>query len=234
MQEEKNIPDDSEEIELNSSFDLSNLDEIANIVQALIFACSDVVTVKKIKDVLGDFITPQLMREVIDISNEKLGSINSPFEIVAQANGYRFRTKKDYFGFVRKLFPESNLTKRLSRASLETIAIVAYKQPVTKAEIEAIRGVQSCDAPLKLLLEKGLVALSNRSNAIGNAFQYVTTNEFLKYFGITNITEDLPKLHELEDIIQSDALLPELNPNKNETFMDDIDDPNQLQLSIDE
>lgn len=215
--------------------ELQDIEEVADVVQALVFASSETLTVRKIREIIGEFIDAKYLRECMTIINEKLESIESPFEMIEQAKGFRFRTKVRYFPWVKKLFNETSSYKKLSRAALETLAIIAYKQPITKAEIESVRGVQSCDAPLKMLLEKKLVVMSGRSNSIGGAFQYITTNEFLKYFNINSISDDLPKLHELDEIINSDLLLPQMGTKTrpfNDEFDDEDSDPNQLSIPI--
>jgi segregation and condensation protein B len=236
--------DTVEEKELNEEsigesgqhIELQDIEQVADVVQALVFASSETITVRKIREIIGEFIDARYIRECMDIINDKHEKIGSPFEMVEQAKGYRFRTRVRYFPWVKKLFNETSSYKKLSRAALETLAIIAYKQPITKAEIEAVRGVQSCDAPLKMLLEKKLVIMSGRSSSIGGAFQYVTTDEFLKYFNINSIAHDLPKLHELDEIINSDLLLPQLDP-KVKPFREPLEtpdsDPNQLIIPID-
>ncbi|MEJ2614592.1 MAG: SMC-Scp complex subunit ScpB [Ignavibacteriaceae bacterium] len=95
--------------------------------------------------------------------------------------------------------------RRLSQAALETLAIIAYKQPITKPEIESIRGVNS-DYMLNTLLEKDLITISGRAETIGRPLLYVTTNEFLKYFGLNNIN-DLPKPREIDEIMQDEDFI---------------------------
>ncbi|MGL1934220.1 MAG: SMC-Scp complex subunit ScpB [Fibrobacterales bacterium] len=223
--EEQNVP--------AHNIELQDIEEVADVVQALVFAASDTIPIKKFREIIGEFIDAKYLRECIVLINKKLSSIDSPFEMVEQAKGFRFRTKVKYFPWVKKLFNETSSYKKISRAALETLSIIAYKQPITKAEIESVRGVQSCDAPLKMLLEKKLVVMSGRSTSIGGAFQYVTTDEFLKYFNINSISDDLPKLHELDEIINSDLLLPQMD-TKPRPFIDEEEDseadPNQLSI----
>jgi segregation and condensation protein B len=109
---------------------------------------------------------------------------------------------------VRKLFKDTN-PRRLSQASLETLAIIAYKQPITKAEIEAIRGV-NVDGCMKSLLEKKLVDVNARTDAMGGAFSYSTTREFMRYFGVSRVPDDLPRLSEFEAIVNAQALIPQV------------------------
>ena len=126
-------------------------EDLARIVQALVFASPDVVTLRKLKEIIGDFLDAKTVSEALRIANDNLNKIDSPFEIVEQAGGFRFRTRARYYPWVRKLFPDANL-RRLSQAALETLSIVAYQQPITRAALEQVRGV-SCDGPLKSLLE---------------------------------------------------------------------------------
>lgn len=215
---------------------IESKEDLANIIQALVFASPDVVSLKKIRDIIGDFIDQRLVADVLLVANDNLKSINSPFEIVDHAGGYRFRTRSVYYPWVRKLFPDLN-ARRLSQAALETLAVVAYKQPITRAELESVRGV-SCDGPLRSLLEKKLIALGARSDAIGNPYTYVTTAEFLKYFGIHRIPEDLPKLSEFDDLLNAGALVPqyrkgELLQEAQEEWNPKPIDPHQFELPMD-
>jgi segregation and condensation protein B len=191
----ENLQADEEEQAATNVPPIESMEELSCIIQAIIFAATDVVTLKKLKEIIGDFLDQAQVSSAIRYANEQLAKIKAPFEIVGVAGGYRFRTKNAYYLYIRKLFPDSN-TRRLSIPALETLAVVAYKQPITKAGIEAIRGV-SCDAPINSLLNKKLIALDRRTNDIGNHFTYATTIEFLKYFGINRI-DDLPHLTEAE------------------------------------
>lgn len=211
---------------------LESREELARVVQALVFASPDVVTLRKLREILGDFVDAKLVTDVLQTANDQLNSIQSPFEIVEHAGGYRFRTRAQYYPWVRKLFPDIN-ARRLSQAALETLSVVAYKQPLTRAELENVRGV-NCDAPLRGLLEKKLIALGPRSESVGNAYTYVTTSEFLKYFGINRIPEDLPRLSELDDLLQAGNLVPQYR--KTATVQESLAafDPNQFELSMGE
>lgn len=214
---------------------IESTEDLARIVQALVFASPEVVTLRRLREVLGDFLDARLVSEALMAANDQLNRIQSPFEIVEHAGGYRFRTRAKYYPWVRKLFPEMN-QRRLSQAALETLAVVAYKQPITRAGIESIRGV-SCDAPLRGLLEKKLVALGPRAETVGNPYTYVTTADFLKYFGINQIPGDLPRLTEFDDLLQAGTLVPQYK--KPESAAEPLAawpqqpaDPNQVELSM--
>lgn len=121
---------------------------------------------------------------------------NVPFEIVHSGGGYIFKTKKDYHEIISN-FLQRDVVKRLTAAALETLAVVAYKQPVTKSNLELVRGV-NCEYTLQKLMEKELVEIQGRSEDVGRPLLYGTTSYFLDYFGINSL-EELPKLKEFTE-----------------------------------
>lgn len=223
---------DMAEEELAELPKIESNEDLARIVQALVFASPDVLTLKKLREIIGDFLDAKTVSEALRIANDSLNKINSPFEIVEQAGGYRFRTRAKYYPWVRKLFPDAN-ARRLSQAALETLAIVAYQQPITRAALEQVRGV-SCDGPLKSLLEKKLIALGARAETVGNPYTYVTTDDFLKYFGINKIPEDLPRLREFQELLNANEIVPNYAQNeKPESDRKPAEsDPSQIELSM--
>jgi len=116
------------------------------------------------------------------------------FELVDIAEGFQFLTKKDYHAAVSALI-QHKAKKKLSASAMETLAIIAYKQPITKAEVEHIRGV-NCDYAIQKLLEKELVEIQGKSDSPGKPLLYVTSKSFMDYFGI-NTVSDLPQLKDL-------------------------------------
>lgn len=142
--------------------------------------------------------------------NDQLLATARPYRIVKIAGGFQFATTREYGEFVARLM-KSRTKRRLSQAALEVLAIVAYKQPISKPEIEAIRGVNSNEV-INSLAEKNLVTLAGRSEAIGKPLLYATTDDFLRTFGLHSIS-DLPKLRELDELFQTKAmeLASELN-----------------------
>lgn len=223
--------DSKENEEVSDLPKIESNEDLARIVQALVFASPDVVTLKKLKDIIGDFLDSKTVAEALRIANDNLNKIDSPFEIVEQAGGYRFRTRAKYYPWVRKLFPDANL-RRLSQAALETLSIVAYQQPITRAALEQVRGV-SCDGPLKSLLEKKLIALGARAETVGNPYTYVTTDDFLKYFGINKIPQDLPRLREFQELLNSNEIVPNYAQNeKPDSPKPPESDPSQIELSM--
>lgn len=212
---------------------IESREDLARIIQAIVFASPDIVTLKKLKEILGDFLDARTVSDALIAANDSLNKIQSPFEIVEQAGGYRFRTRAKFYPWVRKLFPEAN-ARRLSQAALETLAVIAYQQPITKAAIEQVRGVSSVDGPIRNLLDKGFVALGSRADTVGNPYTYVTTQEFMKYFGINRIPEDLPRLREFSELLEAGALVPQYAKPENapEEPKPPEETPDQIELSM--
>ena len=179
--------------------------EIGNIIphiEALIFASDKPLTSMEITELVNNafgFMEEKLTLEQIQTSIdgiiEKYASEFYPFEVRESGGGWQFLTKRDYHKTIAQLNGEKFL-KRLSSAALETLAIVAYKQPITKGEIEAIRGVSS-DYSIQKLLEKELINITGRNEDMpGKPLVYATSKTFMDYFGI-NSPADLPKLKEV-------------------------------------
>lgn len=137
---------------------------------------------------------------VLEALLEKYADERYPFEIKKIAKGYQFFTKRPYHAHVKRATLEKN-KRRLSRAAMETLAIVAYRQPVTKAEVEFVRGV-NCDYAIQKLLEKQLVTILGRAEAVGRPLLYGTSAFFMQHFGINGV-EDLPKLKEFDDMVDT-------------------------------
>lgn len=177
--------------------------ELTNLIphiEALIFASDRPLTSLEITELINsalteDKITLDQVESAIEGITEKYDSEFYPFEMKQSGGGWQFLTKKEFHKTVAQLNGEKFL-KRLSQASLETLAIIAYKQPVTKGEIEAIRGVSS-DYAVQKLLEKELIIISGRNEKLpGHPLVYSTSRSFMDYFGI-NSAEDLPKIKEV-------------------------------------
>ncbi len=186
------------------------LSEIIPHIEALIFASDKPLNNAEVLELVNSalaFIEDRATAEQVDAAiegiREKYNSEFYAFELKEVGGGWQFLTKKEYHKTVAQLNGDKFL-KRLSTASLETLAIIAYKQPITKSEIEAIRGV-NCDYAVQKLLEKDLVIISGRNeDAVGKPLIYATSKSFMDYFGI-NSAEDLPKISEvlMEELIQS-------------------------------
>jgi len=186
--------------------------EITNLIphiEALIFASDKALTSLEVTELVNnafgfmeDKISLDQVEAAIEGIREKYDSEFYPFEMRQSGGGWQFLTKKDYHKTIAQLNGDKFL-KRLSAASLETLAIIAYKQPVTKGEIEAIRGVSS-DYAVQKLLEKELIIISGRNEKLpGHPLVYSTSKNFMDYFGI-NSADDLPKIKEVlaEQLVQ--------------------------------
>ncbi len=187
------------------------MDRIYNsIIEALIFSSDDSLgsaeIINAIRGIDGEEIeiTAKDIENVVDQLNIKYSEGNQSFRIVKVANGYLFATSEEYAKYVGYLSSEKT-RRRLSPAALETLSIVAYKQPITKPELETIRGVNS-DHIINSLLEKNLITIKGRSESIGRPLLYATTDEFLKYFGL-NTLSDLPKPREIEEIMNDEDFI---------------------------
>jgi segregation and condensation protein B len=179
--------------------------EINNLiphVEALIFASDKPLSTLEIVELINNAfgfmeekISLDQVEAAIDGIVEKYNSEFYPFEVKQSGGGWQFLTKAEYHKTIAQLNGDKFL-KRLSAAALETLAIIAYKQPVTKGEIEAIRGVNS-DYTVQRLLEKELIIISGRNEKMpGHPLVYQTSKNFMDYFGI-NSAEDLPKIREV-------------------------------------
>ncbi len=189
------------------------MDKIYNsIIEALIFSSDDPIPsseiIKAIKEIDGSDteITPKDVENAVEFLNEKYEDDEKSFNIKKIANGFAFGTKSEYAKYVGFLSSDKS-KRRLSQAALETLSIIAYKQPITKPEIENLRGVNS-DYMMNTLLEKNLITIKGRSEGIGRPLLYVTTDEFLKYFGLNKIS-DLPKPREVDDIMKDEDFIEE-------------------------
>lgn len=169
--------------------------EDMRILEALLFASDELMNAARLKAILPGQPDARKIRTMVEKINVQLQKERHPFEIVEIGGGYQFRTIAFYHPWVRQIFKEKAV-KKLSIQALECLAIIAYKQPLSKAEIEAIRGVVS-DGAMKTLLEKRLITIAGRSDKPGRPLLYSTTHVFLTYFGINKI-EDLPRIEEFE------------------------------------
>lgn len=179
--------------------------EISQIIlhiEALIFASEKPLTSLELVDLVNNAVgfideraTLEQVEAAIEGVREKYSTAFYPFEVRQSGGGWQFLTKSDFHKTIAQLNGDKFL-KRLSAAAMETLAIIAYKQPITKGEVEAIRGV-NCDYVVQKLLEKELVVITGRNEELpGKPLIYATSRSFMDYFGI-NSPEDLPKIKEV-------------------------------------
>ncbi len=210
-----------------SGFNFLNLskNEQKSTLEAIIFAAEEPINLKslfsilvtgekfkstKIKDEDGGLIRESegikakqkeyydYFKELIEEINEELISSNRPFRIVEIAGGFQYATRQEFGIYIEKLY-SNKIKKRLTQASIETLSIIAYKQPITKPEIEQIRGVNSSEI-INSLVEKNLVESAGRKDVVGKPLLYKTTDSFLKVFGLQTL-DDLPRLKDFDEIV---------------------------------
>ncbi|MBU4311899.1 MAG: SMC-Scp complex subunit ScpB [Candidatus Omnitrophica bacterium] len=179
-------------------------DQAKSIIEAMFFVSDKPLFVNEIKGVLEEF-DAQAIKDIINKLTKEYEDMSRSFRIKEIAGGYQIVTDPSLAPWLKKLYKTSG-ADRLTGPSLETLAIIAYKQPVTKPEIEAIRGV-NVDGVLKTVIEKNLVRIAGRRETVGRPILYGTTPEFLQYFGLNSLKE-LPNLEEFH-ITEDDIELPE-------------------------
>ena len=175
---------------------------LKDVIESLIFVSLEPLNLEKIKSICTEFSNGEIEGAIQELvasyaSNER------GIQIIQAAGGYLFSTKSEYDQWIRRLLRLDQKSK-LSRAALETLATVAYHQPVTLAEISAFRGVDATYS-LKTLLQKKLVKITGRKKSPGRPLIYRTSNKFLTYFGLNNIT-DLPSEEEIIKILDEERL----------------------------
>jgi len=180
--------------------DSTNLD---NVVLALLFAADEPLSVRRIAANLDD-VPASAVKSSIEDWRRRFDDEAWSVTIERVAGGYQLSTRPQYAPFVAKLYTGRRRV-RLSKAALESLAIIAYKQPITRAEIENVRGV-GCGSVLANLMERGLIKITGKAHVLGAPFLYGTTQEFLEYLGL-NALKDLPSLEALEELLEREESL---------------------------
>lgn len=176
------------------------MDPLTLQIEALIFVSEEPLSLEDMQATLQNALEVELpledIREALHKLQNRYSTADFAFEIIEVAEGFEFYSKPSYNKIVNALLKHKS-NKKLSRAALETLSIIAYKQPVTKRELEKIRGV-SCDYAVNKLLEKDLVEIKGRSEEVGRPLIYGTSEQFMRHFGLKSMKE-LPKLKELQE-----------------------------------
>ena len=196
--------------------------EIRKIIEALLFASPEPLTQSKVNGIFNPD-TPNL-KEVVLKLNEQYVHDDHAFEINKVAGGYQLVSRQEYEHFIRKMLSKSGRIS-LSSAALDSLAIIAYKQPIGRYEVEAIRGVDSSGV-LKTLLNRNLIKIKGRDSGPGRPLLYQTTNKFLEHFGLNRLS-DMPKLKEITELMEADPTLGEqiVVFEENESDDTNIDSP---------
>ena len=180
--------------------DFMNRNELKAIIESLIFVSEEPIGLKQ----LGTILENEDQAEIESACGELVETFNSRdsgLEIRQIAGGYKISTRPEHSEYIRR-YLKSQPSARLSIASLETLAVVAYKQPVTIPEISEIRGVKHSTSAIKTLLDKGLIVAKGHKQVVGRPMMYGTSKEFLIQFGLNDLTE-LPNFEDFEDLMSS-------------------------------
>jgi segregation and condensation protein B len=184
-------------------------DRLGSIIESVLFASGSPMTVKQLADILkgprGSGPKPKEIEQALTGLLEEYAPGNRGIHLIEVSGGYQFRTARENAQWVRAVFRDK--PARLGRATLETLAIVAYKQPATRADIESVRGVDA-DAAISTLLERRLVKIVGRKETVGRPLLYATTPEFLEAFGLNDL-KDLPSLKELGPVPDAQEYEPD-------------------------
>ncbi|WP_018127286.1 SMC-Scp complex subunit ScpB [Balneola vulgaris] len=181
---------------------------LSSVIEALIFASDEPMSAAKIRDIIVENeeqieISEETVSDFVDKLNDRYDENGLSFRIERVANGFTHVTQKK-FHYWLSVFQHENAYRKLSQSAIESLAIVAYKQPITKPEVDQIRGVDS-GYIIRQLMEKALIEVSGRSDSPGKPLLYKTTKHFLRHFGINSVDE-LPKPREIEEILKDDDM----------------------------
>jgi segregation and condensation protein B len=203
-------------METDVTYNLSKefFDEVKSHLEALLFASDEPASLKTLSEILGEyykngdktdsaksFLNVENLQDMITDLNQKYNESKQSFQIIEIAGGFQFATLGKFAKCLGLLFKEKS-KRRLSQSALEALAVIAFKQPISKPDIENIRGVNS-DYVISTLLEKNLVCIIGRAETVGRPLLYGTTKEFLKHFGLKSIA-DLPKLKEINELLNNE------------------------------
>jgi segregation and condensation protein B len=206
--------------------------ELKRIVEAIIFAANRPMTVKQIQQVFPEIEQPDTVEIQTAIDSIVDDYRDRPIELKRVASGYRFQVRQELSRWVSRLFEEK--PPRYSRALLETLAIIAYRQPVTRGDIEDIRGVSVSTSIIQTLLERDWIKVVAHKEAPGRPGLYGTTKQFLDYFNVTTLN-DLPTLQEIQDLdLSLDNSQHILQEESEKQTTDEQDAPNQAYIDIHE
>lgn len=210
-------------------------EKIKRIIEALLFVTPHPLAIKEIRDVVSDVdVLPE--KQILPLLEElacEYDAQGRSFLLEETSEGFQIRTRPQYAPWLCKLYKDRR-SEKLSHAVLETLAIIAYRQPITKSEIEGVRGVDAT-GPLKKCLDLNLVAVVGKKEILGRPFVYGTTQKFLKQFGLKTI-EELPQIKELREMgtrqEELDLEPGEMNASEDNELANAIADPQNNELKI--
>ncbi|MBN2584422.1 MAG: SMC-Scp complex subunit ScpB [Planctomycetes bacterium] len=202
--------------------------DLEAIVEAILFASDEALSAERIAGALErQDATPSAVRDAIADLNEHYVQDERTFEIVEVAGGYKMMTVPDYNNYIRKIL-RGRSRERISQAALETLAVVAYRQPVTRADIDNIRGVDT-GPMLRTLVDRGLIKIVGRDESLGHPLLYGTTKLFLEVFGLKDISS-LPRVEELTKATP-ESILTEDDESEDFVVEEDVEGPDEVARS---
>jgi len=211
------------------------MEDLKNIIESLLFVAEEPLTLDRIKDVL-ELDDRKPIREALRELEVDYASRTGAFVLREVAGGFQFRSRSEYVPWIKKLIQPK--PARLSRAALETLAIIAYKQPVIRSDVEHLRGVD-CGGVLRMLLERNLIRVLGRKEIPGRPIIYATTKQFLEVFDLKNL-KDLPTPKEIEDLAKApldeetgDEEMVEESPASDKEI-DRSEEPNEIEKSAED
>ncbi|MCL2335203.1 MAG: SMC-Scp complex subunit ScpB [Endomicrobia bacterium] len=183
------------------------ISEVKQVLEALLFVSERPLSLKELKDILkDDYQDAGNIENLLNELKAEYDGANKPYEIRFVANGWTFATKTNFSPWIKKLLKEKSVLK-LSPSALETLAMIAYKQPITRGEIDELRGVESSGV-IDTLLERKLIKITGRKEALGRPLLYGTSQEFLRHFGLAHLSE-LPLIDDMSKESQQTDNPPE-------------------------
>lgn len=197
---------DNGDVQLNLT-EIPLAENVKSILEAILFAASEPITIKQFQHALPG-LDARVIRRSLSELRDAYQETGRSFGLVEIANGYQISTRPEYSEWIRKFYIQQ-VRVTLSPSALETLAIIAYKQPVTRADVASIRGVNS-DSVINALVEKDLVCVSGRKEGAGRSLLFSTTDTFLQQFGLKDSSE-LPSLDEIEQFLSTSNTLDHLN-----------------------
>ena len=187
------IDDNTEKLNTHSG------ENTKSILEAILFAASEPITIKQFQHAIPDMNAREIRKALFELRDD-YQQMKRSFRLIEIANGFQICTRPEFSEWIRKFYIQQ-IRVTLSPSALETLAIVAYKQPVTRNDVSTIRGVNS-DSVISALVEKGLVCVSGRKEGAGRSLLFSTTDTFLEQFGLKNPSE-LPSLEEIEQLLSN-------------------------------
>ena len=174
---------------------MTEISNLKSVVESILFAAEKPLPLNRFRDVIGDSVSPADIKKCVDELNLTYKSNDHSFSITEVAGGFQIRTLPEFHPYLKKLYERRN-EGILSNAAMETLSIIAYKQPINRAEIDSVRGVDS-SAIVRGLMDKKLIRITGRAEVLGRPLLYGTSNNFLEILGLSSI-KDLPKIEEVK------------------------------------